>query len=123
MSDTASHSLDGVWQLLRAEFGGETAPDLVTERTVLHLTAGEYEIRFDGRTTDRGTFELGGAIDAHTLTLHGKKGTNAGRTIPCIYQLRGDRLRVCYGLNGIAPTEYTTDPNRERYLGTYRRIG
>jgi uncharacterized protein (TIGR03067 family) len=115
-------SVDGSWQLIRAEHCGELAPDSVTEQTVLRLTRGQYSVSFAGRVVDRGTFEIGGVVDQTTLVLHGQVGPNAGRTIPCLYQLRGDRLRVCYGFNGVAPTEFATDSANQRYLGVYRRF-
>jgi uncharacterized protein (TIGR03067 family) len=115
-------SLDGSWQLIRAEHAGESAPDMVVEQTIVRLTRGQYSVSYAGRVVDRGTFEIGGVVEQTTLVLRGQVGPNAGRTIPCIYQLRGDRLRVCYGFGGKAPTEFTTDSTNQRYLGVYRRI-
>ena len=114
--------LDGTWQLVRAEHAGEAAPELVVDHTVVHLAVGEYTVKFDGNVVDRGSFETGGVVDQPTLVLRGRVGSNAGRTIPCIYQLRGDRLRVCYGFDGFAPTEFSTDSKNQRYLGVYRRV-
>lgn len=115
-------SVDGRWQLLRAEQAGEQAPELVINRTTLVLRAGTYAIWFAGEEMDSGTFETGGVTGATTLLLRGSRGPNAGRTIPCIYQLRGDRLRICYGLDGTAPTEFTTGAQDHRYLASYQRM-
>jgi len=41
--------------------------------------------------------------------------------ISAIYQLMGDRLRICYALDGTAPLDFKTAPNSRRYLVTYRR--
>ncbi len=116
-------SIEGRWQLLRAEQAGEAAPELVVRRTTLSLVAGKYAIWFAGEEMDSGTFETGGLAGALTLLLRGLRGPNAGRTIPCIYQLRGDRLRICYGFNGTAPTDFATAANDQRYLATYQRVG
>ncbi len=113
--------LDGTWQLVRAELDGEAAHELVTTNTVLVLQAGAYAVRFDGEIADRGLFQFAGALTARTLVLRGLEGPNAGRTIPCLFQRVGDRLRVCYGLDGVAPTEFATSPGQRRYLATYRR--
>jgi uncharacterized protein (TIGR03067 family) len=107
--------------MVRAEMNGESAPELIAQRTQLELIGDRYFVRFDGQITDRGTFELSANIEAKTLVLRGKTGPNAGRTIPCIYQLVGDRLRICYGLDGLAPTEFATAEKQPRYLATYRR--
>lgn len=115
-------TVDGRWKLLRAEQGGEAAPDLVINRTTLVLSAGRYAIWFAGEEMDVGSFETGGVTGALTLLLRGSRGPNAGRTIPCIYQLRGDRLRICYGFDGTAPTEFATAAQDQRYLATYQRL-
>ena len=115
--------LDGTWQLVRAELDGERAPEMVATKTEITLRGGNYEVRFGGVTADRGTFEVGLTLEVSALVLHGTEGPNAGRTIPCIFQLAGERLRVCYGLNGVAPTEFVTAAGQQRYLAVYRRIG
>ena len=113
--------IDGIWELVRAELDGEQAPELVTTKTVLTLANGAYEVRFAGEIADRGTFEAGTTPDDKTILLRGTEGQNAGRTILGIYQLVGERLRVCYGLSGVAPAAFTTATGTERYLATYRR--
>jgi uncharacterized protein (TIGR03067 family) len=113
--------LEGAWQMIRAELAGEKAPELVATRTEVVLAAGTYQVRFDGRVVDRGSYELGAAVDLHTMILRGAAGPNAGRTIPCIYQIVGDRLRICYGVDGRAPADFTTSETQPRYLATYRR--
>jgi uncharacterized protein (TIGR03067 family) len=107
--------------MVRAEFDGETAPDLMAEKMTFELTAGAYIVRFSGDVVDRGTFEAGATAECQTILLRGTSGTNAGRTIPCIYQMKGNRLKVCFGLDGIAPTEFTTAVGAKRYLAMYRR--
>ncbi len=113
--------LDGRWQMVRAELDGESAPELVVQHSLLTFDRHAYTVHFDREIADRGTFELSANLEVKTLILHGKSGANAGRTIPCIYQLVGDRLRICFGLDGIAPTDFTTAPKQQRYLATYRR--
>lgn len=114
-------AIEGVWQMVTAELSGEAAPDLVVEQSTMELTAGQYRMRFGDTVVDCGTFELGGVAHLRTILLRGTDGTNAGRTIPCVYQLRGNRLRICYGLDGVAPTELATGAHSKRYLATYRR--
>ena len=121
--------------MIRAELAGADAPDMLALRVELELTADTYVVRFAGKVADRGTYSLacpelasGESVEsaepaASALTLTGAEGPNKGRTIPCICQLAGDRLRVCYGLNGTAPTAFATAPGTEHYLATYRRKG
>jgi uncharacterized protein (TIGR03067 family) len=112
-------SLIGRWEMIKAELAGEHAPDLLALRVELELSAGTYAVSFAGKVADRGTYVLEG----EALVLTGTDGPNRGRTIPCILQLAGDRLRVCYGLDGTAPTAFATRAGVQHYLATYRRRG
>ena len=111
-------ALAGIWEMVRAESGGEPSTDLLALRVELHLAADTYVVRFAGEVADRGTFTLG--ADG-SIILVGVEGPNTGRTIPCIYQLVGDRLRICYGLDGAIPSAFATTNGSSDYLATYRR--
>lgn len=115
--------IEGTWQMIRAELAGVSAPEMVTEHTVVSLGAGSYAVSFGGAVEDRGTYELQAAAEHASMVLRGVVGPNAGRTIPCIFQIMGDRLRVCYGLDGVLPVEFAAREGEQRYLVTYRRIG
>lgn len=117
----SEHALDGRWQMVRAEFAGVQAPELVAKRTTIEFSHGIYCVRFDGEIVDQGTFRIGLAEPYRSLQLFGTSGQNEGRIISCIFQHVGDRLRVCYGLDSFQPTEFTTIAGENRYLATYRR--
>jgi uncharacterized protein (TIGR03067 family) len=116
-----SQALHGIWEMIRAESGGEPSSDLLALRVELHLGAETYHVHFAGELADQGTYSRSSAEPHSTLILLGGAGPNAGRTIPCIYQLAGDRLRVCYGLDGTTPTAFATTTGSTHYLATYRR--
>lgn len=110
-------SLHGTWHPVRAELDGQHAPALALERMVFILSTEGYEVSFAGEAYDSGTFVHTGT----TLAMTARHGPHAGRLISAIYQLAGDRLRICYGLDGTAPSEFKTAPGSHRYLVTYRR--
>jgi uncharacterized protein (TIGR03067 family) len=114
-------ALEGVWSIVKAELAAEEMPALVAQKTELELSAGSYVVRFDGRPADRGTYLLGAAGPHRSMILNGIEGPNAGRTIPAIYQLVGDRLRICYGIDGPMPGSFATTAGSQLYLVTYRR--
>lgn len=118
---SAPHPLEGLWQPIRAELSGEAAPPMVLERMTLTLRSGRYAVHFGGEISDRGSFTPASSEPHATLTLTGEHGANAGRTIPAIFQLVGDRLRICFGLDGKLPTAFATDTTARLYLVTYRR--
>jgi len=126
----AEIELSGRWQMVRAEFDGESAPDEVAQRTILTITPTNYTVLFAGSTVDRGSIEFpisqtpptAEAVLLAAVTLRSTSGTNAGHTIPCIYQRVGNRLRVCFGIGGVLPTGFTTAAGQQRYLATYRLL-
>lgn len=112
----------GLWELVKAEMDGEPAPDELSRRTQLRLTEAEYCVYFDNEVMDRGTVR---ADDARrgALQFHGVDGANRGRMFRGIYQNNGNRLRICFGLDGHEPTGFTTAGGQSRYLAMYRRVG
>jgi uncharacterized protein (TIGR03067 family) len=116
-----SCAIEGTWQIVKAELAGEEMPAFVAEKIEVELTAGTYTVRFAGEVSDRGSYALDAADGPKRMLLAGVEGSNAGRTIPAIYQLAGDRLRICYGLDGTVPVAFATGAGQNLYLATYRR--
>jgi uncharacterized protein (TIGR03067 family) len=114
-------ALEGRWSIVKAEFAANEMPALVAQKTELELAAGTYVVRFDGRPADRGSYLLGATSPHRSMILNGIEGPNVGRTIPAIYQLVGDRLRICYGIDGQTPGSFATTAASQLYLVTYRR--
>jgi uncharacterized protein (TIGR03067 family) len=119
MSDTTA--IEGTWVILKAELAGEPMPEMIVSKIEVELTAGEYTMRFGGDVADRGTYELGAHPTAEAITLTGVVGTNAGRTIPAIYQFVGEHLHIIYGLDGNQPGGFATRPDPAHFLAVYRR--
>jgi len=120
--NSALSALEGNWELIKAEMGGERAPEVLSRRTTLRLAENQYWVYFDGLVTDHGLTEEGAAGRAKTLLLRGTDGPNVGRILYCIYQHVGDRLRICYGLDGVMPDRFATREGEARSLATYRRM-
>lgn len=121
MVSKTSHPIEGSWQPIKAELAGEIAPDMALAKLCLVLNAGTYEVYFGNEISDSGTYTLGLPAEPPTIVLHSTRGANQGRTIPSIYQLVGDRLRICYGLDGTAPVEFSAPASTPFYLVFYRR--
>ena len=113
--------IEGTWLPIKAVLAGDPAPGLALEQMRLVIHAGTYAVHFSDQVTDAGSIALSQDGESRMLTLSSRSGVNAGRTIPSIYQLVGDRLRICYGLNGRIPGTFESTPGSEHYLVTYRR--
>ena len=113
--------IEGHWQIVSAELAGEKMPDLVAHKIEVELASGKYTVRFGGEIADHGNYALGAHPTAKAITLTGIKGTNAGRTIPAIYQFVGEELHICYGLDGSAPGAFATQPGTAHFFAIYQR--
>ncbi len=111
-------SLEGIWQPLYAELGGEEAPKMALEKMEVELADGKYTVRFGGVAADHGTYAVD--ADGH-LTLTGVTGPNAGRSIPGLFKFAGGALSICYGLGGTRPEKFHTGQDPQLYLVNYQR--
>jgi uncharacterized protein (TIGR03067 family) len=114
--------IEGNWQVVRAELGGQPMPADAAEHVELRFTAESYHVSFGGEVTDEGRYLLTQSSSHTHIEMIGEQGVNVGKTIPGILQLAGDSLRVCYALESESPpTEFTAPAGQLQYLATYRR--
>ena len=120
-SQPDAQALQGTWRPVTAELAGQPMPEAVLKTISLKLDSGKYEV-FVGEHPDKGTYALDVATTPKGMTVTGTEGPNKGKTFPCIYELRGDTLRICYDLSGAKrPTEFKSIPGTKLYLVTYAR--
>jgi uncharacterized protein (TIGR03067 family) len=115
-------ALQGSWVPAKAELGGQPLPSDVLKTITLKLTNQDYEVTITGEQSDAGTWSIDPSSKPKGMTIVGTKGPNAGKTFPCIYELKGDTFRICYDLSGAKrPTEFKTTAGTKLYLVTYNR--
>jgi len=114
-------AIEGSWTPIKAELGGQPLPDAVLKTISLKLADGKYEAMGGGHP-DYGTYSLDAAMKPKGMIVTGTNGPNQGKTFPCIYEINGDRLRICYDLSGTKrPTEFKSVAGTQLYLVTYGR--
>ena len=114
-------AIEGSWTPIMAELAGQPMPDAVLKTISLKLADGKYEAMSGGHP-DYGTYSLDAASLPKGMTVTGTNGPNNGKTFPCIYELKGDTLRICYDLSGAKqPSEFKTVAGTKLYLVTYGR--
>ena len=114
-------ALQGTWLLVKAELATKPLPDDVVKSIMMTLSKNEYAVTAAGEPDD-GTWSIDSSTVPKSMTVKGVKGPNAGRTFPCIYELNGDTLRICYDLSSAKrPTEFKTIAGTKLYLATYER--
>jgi uncharacterized protein (TIGR03067 family) len=113
---------DGTWIPVTATMNGVVLPAECLHDTRVLFTGEKYLATAKG-IRDYGTCQEDATTKPATVTIVGVEGPNAGRTLLSIYQVEGDRLTVCYDLQGVAfPTEFKAEVGSGHYLVTYRRL-
>src|ERR1044071_5099224 len=109
--------IEGTWVIVEAELGGQKLPDEGIKGTRLILTADRYEYQ-----NDRGEYKLYPAEEIKAMDIVGKEGPNKGKSLLAIYELEGDKLKICYDLTGkTRPTKFKTAAGTRQFLVTYQR--
>lgn len=113
-------AIEGSWAPIKAEYGGQPMPNAVLKTISLELANGKYKVMAE--SPDYGTYSLDAATKPKSMTIIGTDGPNKGKAFPCIYELNGDTLRICYDLSGTKrPTEFKSVAGTKLYLVTYNR--
>jgi uncharacterized protein (TIGR03067 family) len=114
-------SLQGDWTPVKAELGGQAMPDAVLKTISLKLGDGTYDVSVAGEP-DKGTYEVDSSTTPKSMVIRGTAGPNKGRTIPAIYEIEGNLLRICYDLSGAQrPKEFKSMVGTRLYMVTYQR--
>ena len=120
-ADSDAKAIQGNWKPVTAELGGHPVDETVLKTISMKLDKGKYEV-IAGGNPDRGTYSLEASSKLKGMTVTGTEGPNQGKSFPCIYELKGNTLRICYDLSGAKrPTEFKSLPGTKLYLVTYAR--
>ena len=113
-------STDGTWQLVSAELAGESLPAEAIKSIKMILKNGTYTVYAESE--DRGTVQVDTSKSPATLDITGTEGPNKGKTFLAIYELKDNRMKVCYDLSGKSrPTEFKTKAGTLLYLAEYEK--
>jgi uncharacterized protein (TIGR03067 family) len=116
-----SKAVQGVWAATSAELAGQDLPAEVIKNWRLTLGDGKYVFK-GAEQPDEGTVKVHPDKKPKEMEITGTNGPNKGKTFLCIYELTGDKMKVCYDLSGKSrPTEFKTKPETQLFLATYLR--
>lgn len=114
-----ARQLQGTWKLVSSTWNGE--PQMADMQWVVDHD--HYTIRLDGKShVDPHTFKLD-ATQKHIDVYHHEvpAGTYGG-SLKGIYEITGDRLRVCYDLTGRQyPKSFDARPGSRQILYQFER--
>ena len=113
----------GDWVPVLMQLNGKKQPDKVTKAIRLTVSGDKYNTVV-GEAKDEGTLKLDATKTPREMDIIMSIGENKGKILPCIYELKGNELKVCYGLNGTGrPADFDAGKDGEGVimLITYKR--
>jgi RNA polymerase sigma factor (sigma-70 family) len=102
--------LEGTWQAVALELRGQPGPKEVVKGMKVVFTGDQMSTYRTGKLIGTNAFWLQPGKRPAVMLLKAAKGQGEGRTFQAIYELKGDRLRVCLNLDpdGPPPAEFRT---------------
>jgi RNA polymerase sigma factor (sigma-70 family) len=102
-------NLQGTWTATAAERDGQKVPEEALREIRILFRGSRIIIRPSGEPT-RVSFRLDPTRSPKVLAMTAQEGPDRGKTVPGIYDLRGDRLKLCIAEKpgGTAPAEFAT---------------
>lgn len=121
-ADADRAALRGTWVLEAATLEGRDHADDFRGMKLI-LDGDRYTLDFE-KNTDKGTFTLDPTKTPKRIDVRSAEGPFKGKTLPGIYELKGDTLRVCLDGDGKAdkrPTAFEAPGTTRNMLLTFRR--
>jgi uncharacterized protein (TIGR03067 family) len=113
--------LQGTWRLESFEDGRKAALPNLKKRTF--FVGGEvFLVREGDKILQAGTLRLAPSKAPKAVDAVVRKGLHEGATMLGIYELKGDRLTVCFDPDGDGrPKEFAAKPDAALFVAVYRR--
>jgi len=111
---------EGLWRPLTATLGDNPMPAEILKIMTLRMKENQYTLKI-GNLIDKGTWKLLPKTKPQAMDITGTVGPNKGKTIPSIVEVKGDNMKICYGLAGKRPREFKTADQPGLYLVMYKR--
>jgi uncharacterized protein (TIGR03067 family) len=113
--------MEGTWLPTAVQLSGQNWSDEQVKTLKLVIADGKFTVTVSGQD-DKGNLKLDPNAKPAAMDIVGTDGPNKGRTIPAIYELSGDTLKICYGLGvETRPTQFESKPGTRILLITYKR--
>jgi uncharacterized protein (TIGR03067 family) len=123
MKNAMPPGLEGTWAPIAASVSGKEL--IVSELRVKYLVLDGHDYNIVDRSNqvvDRGEYLVNDSARPWTIDIVGHDGPNAGRSMLAIFELAGDRLTVCYNLEGASrPAGLQADSGQMLLSITYER--
>ena len=111
----------GKWVPVEVTMNGELVEKDKLDGVLLTIDGNKYTSKI-GEKTDEGTLSLDESKSPAAMDVVRKKSDGDTTTIPAIYEIKGDSLKVCYAIGTAArPTDFKSETDSGTLLVTYKR--
>lgn len=89
----------GDWVAVSMQLNGKKQPQATIKAIRLTITGDLYNTVV-GEEKDEGTLKIDATKTPKEMDITSSQGENKDKVIPCIYELKGNELKVSYAFNG-----------------------
>ncbi len=116
--------LQGTWVAESGEKDGQPLPDDALRQIWLDINGDEIAFHPSGNVPVRVTFTLDPTRKPKTLTMTAQNGPDRGKSVPAIYEVEGDRLKLCHDTNKgeKRPTTFAAPQGSDLLLLVLKRV-
>jgi uncharacterized protein (TIGR03067 family) len=114
-------TLDGKWEAVVAELGGQHIDDEFISVITLMINQDQCEVHIGGNTY-KGTLKFIPHVVPMAFDIIVTESVNNGKVIKAIYKTGGGFLMVCYNtVTADRPKTFVSNPENQFYLVRYKR--
>jgi uncharacterized protein (TIGR03067 family) len=122
-SQADAQAIQGSWSRTSSALGDSALPAEFLKPLIYKFSDGKYEKSVNGGDPEKGTYTIDPSTSPKNLALTCSEGTAAGTTILCIYQLDGDKLRICVDIPGTTrPASFQSSSTTQLMIESYKRL-
>ena len=126
--DGGKAALAGTWQTVASEMDGEKQPEDDVKAYTLVFAGDKLTVNKSGDLVMKGSVTLDASQNPRHLDLKLEENPNnpddVGKTLPGIYELKGDELKWCFALPGASgdrPKAFKTEAGSGQVSATLKR--
>ena len=116
-------AMQGKWSLAAGRADGRDLTEAMRNRIKMFVCADEMVLYTEDGRSSRLAFKVDAGVAPRTLDFNGVDGADRGKELAAIYELSGDRLKICRTLasKGARPGEYAAEAGSKRTVEEWQR--
>jgi uncharacterized protein (TIGR03067 family) len=105
--------IQGTWKFVSQDVDGKSRPREEVAKQTITFAGDKWTVRRDGKVVQAGTHQFDPAKKPPQVDAAVTEGEDKGNTMLGVYELKGDRLHVCFDPMGKQrPTDFTSKAGR-----------